>query len=110
MKSKKITSIKQAKEIIQRSGILEIDENDPDDPNLITWWSGTYVYELGYLYRDCKSRKVYMMLAAPPTILRAIAKVFKYKVVCSLYGMHSTDFEDIRILWLKEAVNECTSK
>lgn len=107
MKSKKITSLKQAREIIEQSNVLEINENDdPDDPNAITWWDGNYVNELGYLYRDGKSRKIYMMLGAPPSVLRAIGKVFKYEIVCGLYGGRSTNFTDINILWLKEAANE----
>lgn len=110
MKSKKITSIKQARRVIEQSGILEIEEdNDTEDANLITWWDGHYYNELGYLYRGRKSRKVYMMLDAPPSIQRALAKVFKYEIVCSLYGGRNTDYKDIRLLWLKEAVNECTS-
>lgn len=107
MKSKKITSIKQAREIIEKSNVLEINANDgTDDANLITWWDGAYDAELGYLYRDGKSRKIYMMLGAPPSVLRAIGKVFKYEIVCGFYGGRSTNFIDINILWLKEAVNE----
>lgn len=107
MKSKKITSLKQAREIIEQSSVLEINKDDgTEDANLITWWDGEYYNELGYLYRDRKSNKVYMMLATPPSVLRAIARVFKYEIVCNLYGSRSTDFKDISILWLKEAVNE----
>ena len=107
MKSKKITAIKHARVAIEQSGILEINEDDDtEDANLITWWDGAYYAELGYLYRDGKSRKIYMMLGAPPSVLRAIGKVFKYEIVCSLYGGRSTNFTDINILWLKEAVNE----
>lgn len=110
MKSKKITSIKQARRIIEQSGILEINEDDgTEDANLITCWHGNYYIDLGYLYRGRKSRKIYMMLETPPSVQRIIAKVFKYEVVCSLYGDCSTDFRDASILWLKEAVNECTS-
>ena len=103
MKSKKITSIKQAEEIIEWSNVLEIDKNDD---NLITWWDGGYANELGYLYKDSKSRKIYMMLGATPSILRAIGKVFKYEIICTLYGGRSTNYTDTTILWLKEAVNE----
>lgn len=111
MKSNKITSLKKAREIIERSGILEIDADDgTTDANLITWWDGEYYNALGYLYRDRKSHKIYMMLDTPPSVLRAIGKVFKYEIVCSIYGSRSTDFKDISILWLKEAVNECTSR
>lgn len=110
MKSKKITSIKKAREIIDNSSVLNINEDDgTTDANIISCWCGNYYIDLGYLYRGRKSRKVYMMLDAPPSILRAIDKVFKYEIVCNLYGYRSTDFKDTRILWLKEAVNECTS-
>ena len=107
MKSKKITSIKQAREIIEQSSVLEINKDDgTEDANIITWCDGEYYYELGYLYRGRKSNKVYMMLATTPSVLRAIARVFKYEIVCNLYGSRSIDFKDISILWLKEAVNE----
>ena len=110
MKSKKITSIKQARRVIEQSGILKINEDDgTEDANLITCWHGDYYIELGYLYRGRKSRKIYMMLETPPSIQRIIAKVFKYESICNLYGSRSTDFKDASILWLKEAVNECTS-
>lgn len=107
MKSKKITSIKQARRIIEQSGILEINEDDgTEDANLITWWDGYYC-ELGYLYRDRKSRKIYMPVKPNPSELRAIAKVFNYEIVCNLYGEEGMG--DTTILWLKEAVNGCTS-
>lgn len=105
MKSKKITSIKQAREIIQHSGILEIEEDEDKDDNLITWWDGHYVNEIGYLYRDSKSRKVYTVVDTNPSDLRAIAKVFNYEIVCSLYRKPHM-IKDYHILWLKEAVNE----
>lgn len=109
MKSKKITSIKQARRVIEQSGILEINEDDGTaDANLITWWDGYYVNELGYLYKGRKSRKVYTVVDPKPSELRAIAKVFNYEVVCSLYG-NSHTLRDYHILWLKESVNECTS-
>lgn len=108
MKSKKITSIKQARRVIEQSGILEINEDDGTvDANLVTWWDGSYVNELGYLYRDHKSRKIYMPVKPNPSELRAIAKAFNYEIVCNLYG--EPDVGDISILWLKEAVNEYTS-
>lgn len=107
MKSKKITSIKQARRIIEQSGILEINENDGTaDANLITWWEGNYC-ELGYLYRDRKSRKIYMPVKPNPSELRVISKVFNYEIVCNFYG--GEGMGDTSILWLKEAVNECTS-
>ena len=110
MKSKKITSIKQARRIIEQSGTLEIENaNDTEDANLITWWDGEYYNELGYPYRDRKSRKVYIVVDSKPSYLRAIAKVFNYEIVCSLYG-NSHTLRDHHILWLKEAVNECTSR
>lgn len=105
MKSKKITSIKQARRIIEQSGILEINEDDGTvDANLITWG---YVNELGYLYRDRKSRKIYMPVQPNPSELHAIAKVFNYEIVCNFYG--GEGMGDTSILWLKEAVNGCTS-
>lgn len=107
MKSKKITSIKQARRIIEQSGILEINEDDGTvDANLITWWEGHYC-ELGYLYRDRKSRKIYMPVKPNPSELRVISKVFNYEIVCNFYG--GEGMGDTSILWLKEAVNECTS-
>lgn len=106
MKSKKITSLKQAREIIEKSNILEINADDgTEDANLITWWDGYYVNEIGYLYRDSKSRKVYTAVDAEPSQLRTIAKVFKYEIVCSLYRTTHMN-RDYHILWLKEAVNE----
>lgn len=108
MKSKKITSIKQARRVIEQSGILEINEDDGTvDANLITWWDGNDVNELGYLYRGRKSRKVYMKVAPNPSDLRAISKIFNYEIVCNFYG--GLRYRDTTILWLKEAVNECTS-
>ena len=109
MKSKKITSIKQARRIIEQSGILEINEDDGTvDANLVTWWDGNDdINELGYLYRGRKSRKIYMPVKPNPSELRAIAKVFNYEIVCNLYG--EDGMGDISILWLKETVNECTS-
>ena len=105
MKSKKITSIKQARKVIEQSGILEINEDDGTvDANLITWRDGEYFNELGYLYRDCKSHKIYMMLDPNPSELRAIAKVFNYEIVCNFYG--GFEYRDTSILWLKGAVNE----
>lgn len=108
MKSKKITSIKQARRIVEQSDILEINENDgTETANLITWWDGNDVNELGYLYRGRKSRKIYMPVKPNPSELRAIAKVFNYEIVCNFYG--DFEYKDTSILWLKEAVNECTS-
>lgn len=107
MKSKKITSIKQAREIIQHIGILEIEEDeDKDEDNLITWWDGYYVNAIGYLYRDNKSRKIYLPVSPDPSNLRVIGKVFKYEVVCSIYRIPVDDISDTSILWLKEAVYE----
>lgn len=107
MKSKKITSIKQARRVIEQSGILEINEDDgTENANLITWWEGHYC-ELGYLYRDRKSRKIYMPVKPNPSELRAIAKVFNYEIVCNFY--RGFGYKDTSILWLKEAVNGCTS-
>lgn len=108
MKSKKITSIKQARRIIEQSGILEINEDDGTvDANLITWWDGEYDNELGYLYKGRKSYKIYFPIEFNPSVLRAIAKVFNYEIVCNLYG--GLRYRDTTILWLKEAVNERTS-
>lgn len=108
MKSKKITSIKQTRRIIEQSGILEINEDDGTvDANLITWWDGEYVNELGYLYRGRKSCKIYMPVNPNPSELRVIAKVFNYEIVCNFYG--GEGMGDTSILWLKEAVNGCTS-
>lgn len=108
MKSKKITSIKQARRVIEQSGILEINEDDGTvDANLITWWDGNDINELGYLYRGRKSHKVYMVVAPNPSDLRAISKIFNYEIVCNFYG--GLRYMDTTILWLKEAVNECTS-
>ena len=46
MKSKKITSLKQAREIIEQSSVLEINKDDgTEDANLITWWDGEYYNE-----------------------------------------------------------------
>lgn len=105
MKSKKITSLKQARRLIEQSGILEINEDDGTvDANLITWWDGNDVNVLGYLYRGRKSRKIYMPVKPNPSELRAIAKVFNYEIVCNLYG--EGGMGDTTILWLKEAVNE----
>lgn len=106
MKSKKITSIKQAREIIQHSGILEIEEDEDKDDNLITWWDGYYVNDIGYLYRDSKSRKIYLPVSPDPSNLRAIGKVFKYEVVCSIYRIPADNISDTSILWLKEAAYE----
>lgn len=71
MKSKKITSIKQAREIIDNSNVLSINEDDATDANLISCWCGNYYLGLGYLYRGRKSRKVYMMLDTLPSIQHA---------------------------------------
>lgn len=107
MKSKKITSIKQARRIIEQSGILEINEDDgTESANLVTWWDGN-VNELGYLYRGHKSYKIYFPVKPNPSELRAIAKVFNYEIVCNFYG--GEGMGDTSILWLKEAVNGCTS-
>ena len=43
MKSKKITSIKQAREIIDNSNVLSINEDDATDANLISCWCGTTI-------------------------------------------------------------------
>lgn len=107
MKSKKITSIKQARKIIEKSDILEIyADDDPDDANLITWWDGYYVNAIGYLYRDSKSRKIYLPVSPDPSNLRVIGKVFKYEVVCSIYRIPANNISDTSILWLKEAAYE----
>lgn len=103
MKSKKITSIKQTRKILEQSGILEIIV----DANLITWWNSNYDNELGYIYKGRKSHKVYMVVAPNPSDLRTISKVFNYEIVCNFYG--GLKYMDTTILWLKEAVNECTS-
>lgn len=108
MKSNKITSLKKAREIIEQSDILDIHENDgTESANLITWWDGEFYIDLGKLYRDHKSRRVYVMLDPIPSELRAIAKVFNYEIVCNFYG--GFEYKDTSILWLKEAVNGCTS-
>lgn len=107
MKSKKITSIKQAREIIEKSNILEINDDDgTTEANLITWWDGNYLNEIGYLFRGRKSHKIYMPVDPNPSNLRAIGKVFKYEIVCNLYGGSPRNISDTRILWLKEAAYE----
>ena len=105
MKSKKITSLKQAREIIQCSGILEVGERDgTTHSGYVEWWEGNEYIGLGYLYRDNKSRRIYTMVDPVPSNLRAIGKVFKYEIVCNFYG--GFQYTDTTILWLKEAVNE----
>lgn len=105
MKSKKITSLKQAREIIQCSGILEVGERDHTvNSDFIKWYEGDEYVDLGYLYRDIKSRRIYTMVDPVPSNLRAIGKVFKYEIACNFYG--GFRYADTTILWLKEAVNE----
>lgn len=105
MKSKKITSLKQAREIIQRSGILKVGERDGTvNSDFIQWYEGNEFVDLGCLYKDTKSRRIYTMVDPVPSNLRAIGKVFKYEIVCTFYG--GFRYADTTILWLKEAVNE----
>lgn len=109
MKSKKITSLKKAREVIVQSGILEVYEDDGTEvSNLVTWWKDSEYSNIGKLFRDRKSRKVYIIVDTSPSELRVLAKVFNYEIVCNLYG--GFEYRDVSILWLKEAVNECTSR
>lgn len=105
MKSNKITSLKKAREIIEQSGILEVyEDNGTTYANCVTWQKDSEFIQLGKLYRDHKSRRVYLVLDPTPSELRAIAKVFNYEIVCNFYG--DFEFKDTSILWLKEAANE----
>lgn len=108
MKSNKITSLKKAREIIEQSDILEMYGDDGTEyANYVTWEKDSESIELGKLYIDHKSRRVYIMLDPNPSELRTIAKVFNYEIVCNLYG--GFEYRDTSILWLKGAVNGCTS-